>query len=127
LDTERNWKAVAGGVLSIIAGFLHLFLWLSIAIILNKLIGSGYFGEDGPSISATTIWILILPLLILAVIAIIGGIFALKKKFWGLALAGSICAIFSPTTWMIGVTATVLVSISRHEFNRITTPNPSLK
>jgi hypothetical protein len=123
VNIERNWKAIAGGVLSIIGGFLHLFGWLAVAIILNKLIGSGYLGEDAPSISSTTVWILILPILLLAIIAIIGGICALKKRFWGLALAGSICAIFSPATWMVGVTATVFISISKHEFTSKDTRN----
>jgi hypothetical protein len=118
LNIEGQWKAVAGGVLSIIAGSLHLSGWLAVAIILNKLIGAGYFGEDGPFISATAIWILVLPLLILALIAIIGGIFALNKKCWGIALTGAICAIFSPATWMIGVSATVFISISKYEFSQ---------
>jgi hypothetical protein len=103
---ERHWKAIAGGTLSIIAGIFHLFEWLAVAILLNRLIGS----------STTTTWILVTPLLILAIIAIIGGAFALKKRFWGLALAGAICAIFSPVTWIMGVTATVFISISKYEF-----------
>ena len=114
---ERHWKAVAGGVLSIIAGSLHLCGWLVVAITMNKLIDSGYFGKDSLFTSGTTIWILLSPLMVLAAIAVVGGVFALNRKYWGVALAGSICAIFSPATWIIGVAATVFISISRYEFN----------
>jgi hypothetical protein len=119
MSIEKHWKAVAGGVLSVIAGSLHLSGWLAVRAILNKLITTGYFGDDKPFISATNVSKLVLPLLVMAVIAVIGGIFALNKKFWGIALAGAICAIFSPATWMIGVASTVLISISRHEFHPV--------
>ena len=117
MNTERHWKATAGGVMSIIAGTLHLLGWLAVAIILNRLIRSGHLGGFESIIPAMTVWNLVLPLLILAVIAIIGGIFAVKKKYWKLALTGAICAICSPASWILGVTATVLISISKYEFN----------
>ena len=119
MNTERPWKAVASGVLSIIAGSLHLSGWLAVRAILNRLIASGYFGEDKPFISGTNVSKLILPLLVMAVIAIIGGIFALNRKFWVIALVGAICAIFSPATWILGAASTVLISISKHEFNPV--------
>jgi hypothetical protein len=117
MSTERPWKAVAGGVLNIIAGSLHLSGWLAVRAILNKLIATGYLGGDKPFISATNVSKLVMPLLVMAVIAIIGGIFALNKKFWGIALAGAICAIFSPATWILGVASTVIISIAKHEFH----------
>lgn len=52
--------------------------------------------------------------LLLAVLAIIGGIYALQRKYWGLALAGSIAAIlaFFPT----GIAAVIFVALSKNEF-----------
>jgi hypothetical protein len=126
MSTERPWKAVASGVLSIIAGSLHLSGWLAVRGILNKLIATGYFGNDKPFISATNVSKLVWPLLVMAAIAIIGGIFALIKKFWGIALAGAICAIFSPATWILGVASTVLVSIAKHEFQPVLKPSRSM-
>ena len=119
MNTERTWKAVASGVLSIIAGSLHLSGWLAVRAILMKLIATGYFGDDKPFISATNVSKLVSPLLVMAGIAIIGGIFSLNRKLWGIALAGAICAIFSPATWMLGVASTVLISIARHEFHPV--------
>lgn len=118
MKTEKHWRAVADGVLSIIAGFLHLIGWLAVRAVLTRLIGAGYFGTDEPFLSTTNVTFLVVPLLVLAAVAIVGGIFAVLRRFWGLALAGAICAVFSPGSWMVGVAATVLISISRHEFCR---------
>jgi hypothetical protein len=95
--------------------------------LLNKLIATGYFGNDKPVFSATNVSKLVLPLLVMAAIAIIGGIFALNKKFWGIALAGAICAIFSPDTWILGVVSTVIVRIAKHEFQPVLKPSRSMQ
>jgi uncharacterized protein (DUF697 family) len=55
-------------------------------------------------------------LLVLGFIAIAGGIFAIVRKAWGFALTGAICAIFSPGL-VLGILATVFVSISKNEFD----------
>jgi hypothetical protein len=54
--------------------------------------------------------------LLLAVLAIIGGIYALQRRHWGLALAGSIASIlvFFPT----GIAAVIFVALSRNEFDQ---------
>ena len=41
------------------------------------------------------------PSLVLGIIAILGGIYALRRRIWGLALAGSICAL-SPLGLFLG-------------------------
>ncbi len=56
-----------------------------------------------------------LPFLVLGIVSILGGISALQRKRWGLALAGAICAVL-PTQTLLGILAIVLVSISRDEF-----------
>jgi hypothetical protein len=56
------------------------------------------------------------PLIILGIVAIVGGIYALLRKIWGLALAGSICALIGP--WFIlGILAIIFVSLGKREFN----------
>ena len=50
------------------------------------------------------------------IVAIIGGVYAIRRRNWGLALAGSILAV--PGIPPAGVLALVLVAISRKEFNR---------
>lgn len=59
----------------------------------------------------------------LGLIAIAGGIFAIRRKVWGVALAGAICAIVPPHPWgyltwtpVLGILAVVLVALSKNEF-----------
>ena len=60
----------------------------------------------------------------LGLIAIAGGIFAIGRKAWGLALAGAICAIVPPHPWgeliwtpVLGMVAVVLLVASKSEFS----------
>jgi hypothetical protein len=48
-----------------------------------------------------------------AVVAIIGGIFALRRRLWGLVLAGAICSL---TVFPLGIPALILAVLSRREF-----------
>jgi len=73
----------------------------------GALFGFGWFG--GIIVAVGVI------LLILGVIAIIGGASALKRKSWGLALAGSICALFNPVG-ILGILAIIFVAIGKSEF-----------
>ncbi len=57
--------------------------------------------------------VIAVPLLIIGAAAIIGGISSIRRRNWGLALAGSICAaIFFP----LGLPAIVLLALSKREF-----------
>ena len=69
----HTWKPTAAGILDIVAGVI----WI--------VIGGIVLADDialGVSFS------------VVAIFAIIGGIFAIRRRIWGLALAGSICALF---------------------------------
>ena len=50
----------------------------------------------------------------LGVVALIGGIYTLKGKMWGLALAGAICALF-PLVGP-GVLAIIFLALRKGEF-----------
>ena len=91
---ERTWKPKAAGILCITAGVLCLPISIVVNLVLDlaMLVVTGEPGGSGefPVAFAVTMWIL--PL-ILAIAAIVGGINALRRRRWGLALAGSICVI----------------------------------
>jgi hypothetical protein len=53
-------------------------------------------------------------MLLINMTAIVGGICALRKKVWGLALAGAVCAIFPAQ--VLGIVSVVFIAISRKEF-----------
>jgi hypothetical protein len=53
--------------------------------------------------------------LILGILGIVGGIFSIRRKAWGLALAGAIAGIFTflPT----GIAAVIYIAIGKDEFS----------
>ena len=55
------------------------------------------------------------PIIVLGIIAIVGGSCALRRRVWGLALAGSICAFLGPAT-ILGILAIIFVSMGKGEF-----------
>jgi hypothetical protein len=103
---EKTWKPTTAGILSIIAG--------SIALISGILVGSlGTFIGAFFEIAWTGAFGI--PPIILGIIAIVGGIYALRREVWGLALAGSICALIGPG-FILGLLAIIFVSLGKGEF-----------
>jgi hypothetical protein len=106
---ERTWKPTVAGILAIIAGTLQVILGMLGATGVG--FWAGFFGLGWLSV-------IFAPLIIFGIVAIIGGIYALRREVWGLALAGSICA-FIPVIapWSIlGVLAIIFVSLGKGEF-----------
>lgn len=56
--------------------------------------------------------------LVLGIVAIIGGIFAITRQVWGLALADAMCALFPPRVSVLGILAIVFVAPSKSEFDK---------
>jgi hypothetical protein len=52
--------------------------------------------------------------MLIGVLAIVGGIYALKKRIWGLALAGSIGAVIA--FFPCGIPAIIFVAMGKPEF-----------
>ena len=50
-------------------------------------------------------------------VAVIVGTFALRRRTWGLALAGAICALFPPHVALLGILAIIFVALSKDEFS----------
>ncbi len=119
---ETTWKPTAAGVINIVIGILNLFGMFIIMVILVA-IGGGLMALSRIA-ELMPLWLsgiiqgfMVIAALLTAVFSalpLIGGINALQRKNWGLALAGSIVAIFSTT--LPGIAATVLVALSRKEF-----------
>jgi len=115
---EKTWKPTTAGILAIISGIIGCISGLVIAVFggvaggILSVIGLGGLGGIVVAVGVTV--------LILGVIAIVGGVNAMKRKSWGLALAGSICAVFClgpfaiPT--ILGILAIIFVAIGKGEF-----------
>jgi hypothetical protein len=108
---EKTWKPTVAGILAIIAGALQVIVGIAVATVSGiggALIGIGWLtGWWGAAISA--------PLIVFGIIALVGGIYALRREVWGLALAGSICALIGPW-FVLGILAIIFVSLGKREF-----------
>ncbi len=108
LQSVPTAKPVIAGIFNIITG-VGLLLLLIILSIGGLIIGSFTF----PFISLI-IPILGIPGLALGILCVIGGIFAIQRRHWGWAIAGSIAAALASN--VLGVVAIILIALSREEF-----------
>ena len=113
---EKTSKPTTAGILNIIAGVLGVLLALSYFIgfgVVSTIMGIPGT-EDVPGFVPGIILAMAIPTLLIAVLALVGGIFAVRRKQWGWSLAGSIAAIlaFLP----LGIASTVLTAQSKGEF-----------
>ena len=96
------------GVFSIISGAIAIIGAVPIGWIVSGVVG---FGTSGAI--EIPIVVVAIPLLIIGTVAVFGGISSIHRRNWGLALAGSICAvIFFP----LGLPAIALIVLSKTEF-----------
>ena len=120
-NVPRTWKPTTAGILNIITGALNALsvIGLIIAIVAIGNINIMRFlpPADAPFIAplvGTILIVLLVVSLVEAAFPIIGGVFALQRRKWGWALAGSIIAILG--TFPLGVAATIFVAMAKDEF-----------
>ncbi|OGN95187.1 MAG: hypothetical protein A2Z75_02255 [Chloroflexi bacterium RBG_13_50_10] len=110
MTDNKTWMPMVAGILDIIAGSFGLIcslLFISIGCVIR-------FVPNIPPYLFPIFTALALPFAIAGILAIVGGIYALQRKIWGLALAGSIAA-FIPS-WILGIAAIVFTALSKNEF-----------
>lgn len=101
-------NAVIAGVLMIVSGGLAI-LWMVT-----------FTGIAGEFIPSEWLVCLVLPI-ILSLVSVVGGIMAILKRMWPLALLGAICSMMNFGAWglniLLGLAAIVLVIISKDAFD----------
>ena len=138
---ERSGRLVVGGVLSIVGGALGLLGALMYLFVWSLFWGGDYGGEIGGEQEAFRALAVHTAPSILCIPAIAGGILALRRTRFRLALAGAICGIFgSPfliftslfanpfliLTSLAAIAATALIATSRDEFKHASYPSDTL-
>jgi hypothetical protein len=111
---ETTWKPTVAGVLCILAGAADVGLGVLILVAGGIIREAFAFTEIARLadlvIAVSPVWF------VLGIVAIIGGIYALRRRVWGLALAGSICALSGYVVF--GILAIVFVAMARAEFDQ---------
>ena len=123
-------NAKIGGILSIVAGGLGCLSGLMLvlfSVLMGVLLSNKMFYNDYHSTTAADFPFAIFAIvyaafgvvgILVSILAIIGGVYGIKKKNWGLALAGAIAGVI--TFFPCGVVAVIFTSMSKPEFD--TTP-----
>jgi hypothetical protein len=115
---DRSWMPTAAGILNIIAGVMSLLGALALVFVgtvmvtVPEMVGEPE-AEMALELAAGLIWALVLLSLLAGVLAIVGGIVALRRTGWAWPLAGAITALFSFLP--LGVFALILVVMAERE------------
>lgn len=107
---QRPWQPLTAGILDIISGVGMLFVCFCLVLAggITSVVG------NAPSWVPGLLFGMAIPGVLLAILSVIGGIFAVQRKAWGMALTGSITAFFC--CFIFGIVSIILVSLSRNEF-----------
>ena len=121
---EKTWKPIVAGILNIVCGALRILGAIAMLIGIMFFIPVAVTGGPGPvpdmadwmipGVLSTILVIGVVFLLVVGILPIIGGIYALQRKKWGLALAGSIVAIFCSS--IMGILAIIFIAMAKDEF-----------
>ena len=116
---NKTWMATTAGILDIVAGSLRLIGVLTVALVLAAFAffsrgDMTCFQQLPIAITASVLTTLAIFSLIVSILSIVGGIYALRRKNWGMALAGSIAAFFCAAP--LGIAAIILIVLAKNEF-----------
>ena len=113
---QKTWKPTVAGIIDIVVGASGLIL--VIFLIIGVMITGGVFDIPGieaiPSFVPGLIFAVAVIVAAVNVLILIGGIHAVQRRNWGLALAGSIAAFVVSN--ILGVIAIIFTALSKDEF-----------
>jgi hypothetical protein len=105
------------GLLSIVAGAVGILGGVVITTMFTIINRFHYFNQIEDLAQASPIWILFISIyFLIGVIAVAGGVFAVKRRSWAAAVAGSICSILTVWGWALGIISLVFLIVSKEEF-----------
>jgi hypothetical protein len=114
---SKGGLLTAGGILSIVAGAFEMTFGAVVTALTMSGVIPGVFHRGRFDIHIMPSFTYLgVPLLVLGIIAIVGGISALRRKGFGLSLAGAICALPSPILVILGILAVIFVALGKREF-----------
>jgi len=107
---KKTWMPIIAGILDIVTGSLILSILFLFAIgpMIIEPVRVGTFHFD------LSLLFMVIPAMTIVVLAIVCGIFAIQRRKWGWALAGSIAAAIVP--FPLGIVAIILLVLSKNEF-----------
>ena len=125
LSTKSSMPLIAG-ILLIISGVLAILSWISVITISVSITDISMLQEIDPTMTVERVQEIRVICgtigCILAIFSILGGILALKRKLWRMALAGGILGLFTIgplyMSSILALIGLILIVLSRKEFQR---------
>ena len=117
----------AAGLLNIVSGVTHLLG--GIFVLIFGWLGDGVFNILWYGMVGTPLtpikqpvaqelqFLLAIPVIIISIVVIIAGIFALRRRYRILVLIGSCCSFL--LTWFLGLPAILFTILSKNSFQRL--------
>lgn len=117
---KRTWKPLTAGILTIVAGIIDLLAGIGVIVMSSSGMFSWYLWAEPwqEPLVRSVLSVMGVVYIIFGIVSIAGGVFALLRKLWGLALTGAICALFLPPITILGILAIIFISLARGEFIR---------
>jgi hypothetical protein len=126
----KPWMPVVAGLLDIVSGALGIVVGLCMSLRMLAVRAAQVAPGAAPRVSPDAGNFPQMPhmffpgmgiafaiaLLVIGVLAIVGGVYALRLKVWGLALAGAIAAVI--TGPVIGLLALIFTVLGREDFRK---------
>ena len=110
---KKTRRPINGGILTLLSGAMAIFGAMNYAV--------GFFDSPGigkgdiPPFVPSIIFGVPLMSIVIGIVAVIGGILAMRRKRWKWALTGAIAGALSLLP--LGIPAVILIAISRDEFH----------
>jgi lysylphosphatidylglycerol synthetase-like protein (DUF2156 family) len=122
VQLEKTPRPIIGGILNIIIGSFGLLIAFTffLLVFIANIDFENYLGIFPDFITAMALFVASV-ILLLSLLILVSGIYALERRYWGLSLAGSIVAMLTGN--LLGIAALVLIAISRDEFDRKAEPD----
>jgi putative membrane protein len=107
---KRTALPTVAGIINIIIGSINLLSIIGVGIAIAIIWNQSWVDWT----ALTVLWIVFAVLLLFSLPSLIGGIYAVQRKNWAIALIGSIASFL---TWsVIGLIPLILVILSKDEF-----------
>ncbi len=107
---SKTWRPTTGGILSIVTGYLNILTGLLLIVGYTSGFLTAFTVGLGTGFGGV--------LIVAGIISIIGGAYALGRRSWGMALAGSILALFPSFSIIPGTLSLILVALGKPEFGK---------
>ena len=120
-------KGQIAGILSIVSGafgLLYAALIIILAVVFGVLMQTSletdttipYGFESMGTMFGLIYGIMGIGMALIAILGIVGGAYSIKKKYWGLGLAGAIAGAI--TFFPCGIAAIIVIALGKEEFDR---------